>query len=238
MAPCQPCRDEPGAPYQPIPKQEHPTGRRLHPASPLHPCCIPAASPARLGGSIPQRGWSSAGFLGKETPWLWDPGCVWILLLLPEFVLQTTARKQESPLPGHLPGLLLFLTEIPVRLPDPTASSRGTHRMLRLQSTPGDRLVPEWFGAAEGQDGTVGPGGWVRRDARCQPKWALPRRDHHGASPAPAPALSPLTAGKPPSAAAQTTGHWPSIPLAHRGQRVPVGLRPAWLGAGWEELGE
>lgn len=133
---------------------------------------IPAASPARLGGSIPQPGRSFAtGSLGKETPWLWDSGCVWILLLFPEFVLQTTCRKQESPLPGHLPGLLLFLLEIPSPIPDLMAPSIGMQR------------PPPWFGAAEGQDGTRGHGeghGW---SPGASQGGVLPYWDHHGSNP-------------------------------------------------------
>lgn len=120
------------------------------------PRCIPypCRIPARLGGSTPQPGQSfAAGSLGKETPWLWDSGCVWILLLFPEFVLQTTSRKQESPLPGHFPGFLLFLLEIPIPLPDLMAPSVGMQR-------------PRWCCGGSGWDQR--PWGRARMEPWCQ----------------------------------------------------------------------
>lgn len=123
-----------------------------------YPRCIPypICIPARLGGSSPQPGRSfAAGSLGKEAPWLWDSGCVWILLLFPEFVLQTTSRKQESPLPGHLPGLLLFLLEIPVPLPDLMASSIGMQKPRCTLVLRRGRMGSEAMG--KGMDGALVP---------------------------------------------------------------------------------
>ncbi|XP_055659218.1 uncharacterized protein LOC129784407 [Falco peregrinus] len=108
------------------------------------------------------------------------------------------------------------------------------HRMPGLQSNPGDLLVLARFDAAEGQDGTTG----CREGCRGVPsanRGGLPHWDHCSASPAPA--LAPLTTGKPPSTAAQTTGHQRSTRLAHGGQQVPVGPQLPCLGAGQEELG-